>query len=50
MIIRLERMIKISLVLDLGELGLQRLLRRVLHSRIERGVNKQTAVVDLVLG
>ena len=49
MIICLERVIKISLMLDLRELGFERLLRRALHVRVERGVDKQAAVVDLVL-
>ena len=42
-------MMEIGLMLDLGELRLERLLRGVLHGRIERRVNKEAAVVDLVL-
>ena len=49
MIIRFQRMMKIGLMLDLRELRLQRLLRGVLHRRIERCVNRESAVVDLVL-
>ena len=40
---------EIGLVLDLGELRFERVLGRVLHCRIERGVNEETAVIDLVL-
>ena len=40
---------KIRLMLDLGELHLERLLRCILHSRIERRVNVEAAIVDLVL-
>ena len=47
---RFDRMMEISLALDFRELGLERLLRGVLHDRIERGVNKEAAVIDLVLG
>src|SRR5207247_10736252 len=37
-IIRLQRMMKIGLMLNFCELRLQRLLRRVLHVRIDGGV------------
>ena len=49
MIIRFVWMIEISLMLDPCELGLERLLRRVLHVRIQCCVNKHAAVIDLVL-
>ena len=42
-------MMKIGLMLDLGELRLERLFRGVLHSRIDRCVNREPAVIDLVL-
>ena len=48
-IARLYRMMKIGLMLDFGELCLQRVLRGVLHGWIKRGVDRQTAVIDLVL-
>ena len=49
LIFRFHRMVKIGLTLDFCKLGFERLLRGILHGRIERGVNKETAVVDLVL-
>ena len=49
-VIRFQRMIEIRLAFDLAQLRLERLLRGLLHSRIERRVNEHTAVVDLVLG
>ena len=42
-------MMEIGLMLDLRELCLERLLRSVLDSRIERGVNREASVIDLVL-
>jgi hypothetical protein len=41
---------KIRLVLDFCELRLERILRGVLHGWIERRVNRQPAIIDLVLG
>ena len=42
-------MMKIGLALDFCELSLERLLRGILHSRIERRVNKESAIIDLIL-
>ena len=42
-------MMEIGLVLDFCELSLERLLRGILHGRIERCVDKKPAVIDLVL-
>ena len=49
MIIRLYRVMKIGLMLDFRELRLERVLCDVLHCWIERGVDRHTAVIDLVL-
>ena len=49
-VIRFDRMMKIGSMLDFGQLRLKRILRGVLHGRIERGVNEKAAVIDLVLG
>src|SRR2546430_11844493 len=48
-VVRFERMMKIRLVLDFCELGFKRILRGVLHGRIERRVDRQPTVIDLVL-
>ena len=40
---------EIRLMLDLRELLLERLLPRILHCRIERRVDREPAIVDLVL-
>ena len=48
-VICLDWMIEIRLMLDFCKLRLERRLRGVLHLRVERGVNKETAVVDLIL-
>ena len=48
-ILRLGRVPEIGLVFDLAQLRLQRILRGVLHGRIERRVNGKPAVVHLVL-
>src|ERR1700720_302892 len=50
LIARFDWMMEISLTLDFRQLGLERLLGGVLHDWVERGVNKETAVIDLVLG
>ena len=42
-------MMKIGLMLDFGELRLKCVLRGVLQGRIERGVDRETTVIDLVL-
>ena len=44
-----RRMMKIRLVLDLGQLRFERLRRGGLDRRIERRVNEQAAVIDLIL-
>ena len=49
MIARFHGMMKIGLMLDFGELRLERVLCGVLHGRIERGVDRHTTVIDLVL-
>ena len=49
-VVRFHRMTEIGLVLDLGQLRLERLLGGVLHGGIERGVDLEPAVIDLVLG
>src|SRR5260370_12341886 len=49
LIICLQRMMKIGLALDFCELRLERLLRGILHSWIERRVNKESAIIDLIL-
>ena len=41
---------EIGLLLDFREFRLERFLGGALHGRIEGGVNRQTAVIDLVLG
>ena len=48
-VIRLERMMKIRLMLDFDHRRFERLSRHVLHSRIESGVDVESALVDLVL-
>ena len=40
---------KIGLMFDFGELFLQCVLRGVLHGRIERRIDRQAAIIDLVL-
>ena len=47
-ILRLERMVETRLALDFGELLFDRVGRGFLHDRIERGVNEEAAVVDLI--
>ena len=41
---------KIGLAFDLGKLRLECVLRVVLHRGIKRGVNRQSAIIHLVLG
>ena len=48
-VIRLERMMKIRLMFDSDQRRFERLSRDVLHGRIERGVDVESALVDLVL-
>src|SRR6266566_1546546 len=42
-------MMKIGLALDFCQLSLERLLRGNLHSWIERRVNKESTIIDLIL-
>ena len=48
-VIRFERMMKIGLMFNFDQRRFERLRRDVLHSRIERGVDVESALVDLIL-
>ena len=49
LVVCFQRMTEIGLLLDFREFRLERLLGGVLHGRIERGVDRQAPVIDLVL-